>query len=61
MGELLHVIKTVIEKENLPYSGAQQEVKVGNKSADIVVYDRENRPVLVIELKKPDGQPIHDP
>ncbi|PIU09473.1 hypothetical protein COT30_04165 [Candidatus Micrarchaeota archaeon CG08_land_8_20_14_0_20_49_17] len=61
MGDLLHNIKRILEKKDLPYSGAHQEVSVGQRWADIVLYDLQNKPVLVIELKKPDGKPIHDP
>src|SRR3989344_1054549 len=61
MGEVLHKIKNIIESENFPYSDARQEVSVGRGSADIVVYDKSDNPVLVFELKQPDGQPIHDP
>ena len=61
MGELLHKLKTIIETENLPYSKAEQEVAVGRGSADMVVYDKSGKPVLVFELKQPDGSPIHDP
>jgi type I restriction-modification system DNA methylase subunit len=61
MGDLLHKIKTIIETDNLPFSEAKQEVSVGRKSADIVIYDKTSNPVLVLELKQPDGSPIHDP
>ena len=61
MGDLLHKIKSLIESENLPFSDAKQEVPVGRGSADIVLYDKSRNPVLVFELKQPDGSPLHDP
>lgn len=61
MGDLLHKIKSLLETENLPYSKAKQEVPAGRGSADIVVYDKNNAPALVFELKQPDGSPVHDP
>ena len=61
MGEMLHKIKSLIESGEFPFSKAEQEVPVGRKSADIVIYDKDDKPALVIELKQPDGSPIHDP
>jgi len=61
MGEMLHKIKTLIESGKFPFSDAKQEVPVGRKSADIVLYDNEGKAALVIELKQPDGSLIHDP
>ncbi len=61
MGDLLHKLKAIIESGDLPYLEAKQEVPVGRGSADIVIYDKTNRPVLVFELKQPDGSPVHDP
>lgn len=61
MGEMLHKIKSLLERGELPYSKAEQEVPVGRKSADIVLYDKNDKAALVIELKQPDGSPIHDP
>lgn len=61
MGDVLHKLKNILESENPPYSEAKQEVQVGRGSADIVIYDKAARPVLVIELKQPDGSPVHDP
>ncbi len=61
MGDLLHKIKTIIETEKFPFLEAKQEVPVGRGSADIVIYDKNNRPVLIFELKRPDGLRIHDP
>ncbi|MBS3069420.1 type I restriction enzyme HsdR N-terminal domain-containing protein, partial [Candidatus Micrarchaeota archaeon] len=58
---MLHKIKSLIESENLPFSDAKQEVPVGRGSADIVLYDKSRNPVLVFELKQPDGSPLHDP
>ena len=61
MGDLLHKLKSIIETERMPYSDAKQEVPVGRGSADIVIYDTSGHPVLVFELKQPDGAPLHDP
>ncbi len=61
MGDLLHRIKSIIESGKTNFSKAEQEVPVGRKSADIVIYDKTGKPDLVIELKQPDGSPIHDP
>lgn len=61
MGELLHRIKSIIESGGTYFSKAEQEVPVGRKSADIVLYDKVGKPNIVIELKQPDGSPIHDP
>ena len=61
MGDLLHRIKSLIESGGTYFSKAEQEVPVGRKSADIVLYDKTGKPDLVIELKQPDGSLIHDP
>ncbi len=58
--DLKEILNSIIQEYGLPFSKAMVEMIKEHKRADVLVYDNNNKCILIIEVKRPSESPFNE-